>query len=378
MKNIWPGCLIIIVTLAVAVSCLEPYNPPVVAQNSNYLVVDAFLNTTDNSASVSLSRTIPLYSDEEVPRELNATVIIEDEAGLRFTLQQEENGLYTLSNIPVDEEQKYRVYIRTSDQQEYFSEFIEPKPTPAIDSVYWKGEKDGVQIYVDTHDDHAATGYYKWDYVETFEYNAQYGSILKVVNGDILYRSPEESIYTCWKTDKATDIHVTATAKLTSDVVSFFPLVFIETGSRKLTRTYSILVRQRAITEEEYNYWLQLRQTTQSLGGLFDPMPTQVTGNFYDGTNPTRPVLGYFSGGSIQEKRIFINFYDLPDHLQVILQSDCVIDSIPLAEIDNRKNFELLIGPYGEPFLLGYLTSIHRCIDCRSLGGITTKPDFWP
>ena len=371
------GISIALIVILTVVSCLEPYNPPVIASNSKYLVVDAFLNSDNGSVVVSLSRTLPLYSQEPIPRETNATVILEDEDGVRSSLPENGNGNYSLESSPVNTEKKYRIYIRTSGLEEFYSEYIAIKKTPVIDSIYWVPEKDGINIYIDTHDPSANTRYYKWDFTETWEYTSPYASILKLVDGQVLPRYQDEDIYKCWKTEPSSQIYLSSTVRLKEDFISHFPLSFLQKGSQKYSRKYSVLVKQKAITEEAYNYWLQLRQTTESLGGLFDAMPSEIRGNFYNGSDPENPVLGFFSGGTVQEKRIFISFYDIPDYLQFVPSSFCTMDTILLADLQNYGNETLLISSYGVPFPLGYTTASPDCIDCRLEGGTTVKPSFW-
>src|SRR5688572_8472428 len=106
-------------------------------------------------------------------------------------------------------------------------------------------------------------------------------------------------------------------------------------------------------------------------------MPTQVTGNIYNTTNPDQPALGFFSGGTIEEKRIFIGFYDLPEDLQLFPRTFCQVDSIPVDQIRSYSDKTLLISSYGERSIEGYTTAADICIDCRVQGGVTTKPAFW-
>lgn len=357
-------------------ACREPYDPPVVRQDANYLVVDAFLNA-QGPTTARLSRTLPLYSKSGPPPESGAVVTVESAFGLQYNLAEKRPGFYEISSIPVDPSMQYRLHIRTGDGMEYYSEFVDVKITPPIDSVFWRAEPDGLQLYVDTHDPVNQTRYYKWDFVETFEYNAPYSSAYMLIDGNVYARPPSQSIYTCWRTDSATSISVGTTAKLADDIVSDFPLVYIEKKSLKISRKYSILVQQIALTEEGYDYWRQLEQTTEKLGGLFDPLPAQVTGNYYNFTNPAVPALGFFSAGTVEEERIYVRFHELPGHLRDLALNFCVQDSIANEDLKYYGNGTLLITSYGTPTILGYVTSTHACIDCRLQGGTTTKPDFW-
>jgi len=364
--------------LIIVGGCVEPYDPPVKNEDVRFLVVDAFLNSRDGSITANLFRTFPLYSTEPPPPELKASVMLEDDQGFSASLTETGNGAYNLNGLSVDLGKKYRLHIRTSDKEEYLSAFVAITTTPAIDSVFWLPGNDGVRVYVNTHDVTGKTRYYKWDNTETYEYTSSYSSALKLVKGEAVPRYENDYIYRCWRTIPSTNIHVGSSVKLQEDAIRNAQLAFLKKGSIKLSYRYSALVRQQAITEEAYNYWLQLEQTTESLGGLFDPMPTQITGNIYNTTNPDQPALGFFSGGTIEEKRIFIGFYDLPEDLQLFPRIFCEVDSIPVAQIRSYSDNTLLINSYGTFAIEGYTTADNICIDCRVQGGITTKPAFWP
>jgi hypothetical protein len=159
------------------------------------------------------------------------------------------------------------------------------------------------------------------------------------------------------------------------NTISYAKLKTIEAGSIKLSQTYSLLVRQYSLSEEAYNHWTNLKQTTENVGGLFDSMPTQVSGNIFNQNSSGPIVIGFFSAGSYEEKRIFVNFYDLPISLQRY-STNCRTDSMPIFDVIRSSDATLLIVPYGSP-PAGYLRSTNECIDCRLQGGTTTKPSFW-
>jgi hypothetical protein len=378
MKLIRFCCRFSFIILLIAAGCIEPYNPPVVQQDTHYLVADAYLNSDNGVITVILSRTQPLYSTDPPPPELKAVVTLEDEQGTVYAVPEQGKGQYTGNGLSISTSKKYRVHIRTSGKEDFFSQYISVKTSPEVDDVFWLPERDGIFIYVDTHDPSGNSRYYKWTYSETWEYTSTYPSGLKIKEGgEVVTRGSDETIYTCWRTMQSTGIFVGTSSRLQDDVIRQYPLIFLPRGSIKLSRKYSVNVQQKAITEEAYNYWLQLEQTTEKLGGLFDPMPSQITGNFYNATDPTQPALGFFSGGSVREKRMFVSFGDLPNHLQLYPRTDCVMDTIPVNEIVNYGPGTLLISSFGDPFPVGYLTSSNACIDCRSFGGTTVKPLFW-
>jgi len=362
--------------LAVLFSCIEPYNPPAITELVDLLVVDGFINTSDSSATVRLTKASALSEEGGAIPEINASVFIEDEIGNSFDLTEKEEGNYFISKGLFASSRKYRVVIATRSNKNYFSDFIDLKTTPPIDSINWRPsfQDRGIDIFVNTHDDEDKTRYYQWTFDETWEYTAKYPSAFRVSNGVVL--PLEESIYRCWISKPSTEIHIASNNQLTEDIIKDFRLVFIPIPSQKVMQKYSILVKQRALTKEAYDFYTQLKKSTESLGGLFDPMPSQVLGNIH-AENPDEPVLGYFGGGEVREKRKFIQFSDLPIDLREYLLIGCPIDSIPLARISVQSDV-VLINSYGSPGIIGYTTSPYKnCMDCRDDGGQLVRPDFW-
>jgi hypothetical protein len=142
-----------------------------------------------------------------------------------------------------------------------------------------------------------------------------------------------------------------------------------------------MLVKQQALTEEAYNYWLSLQKTTEDLGGLFDPLPTELEGNIFCTSDPSETVIGYFSGSSVEEKRIFLTIRDLPDEVKKYNRPSCQIDTILVEDLRGAATGTLLISSiYNETYtkVIAYTTAQDMCIDCRVFGGgVLTKPDFW-
>ena len=287
------------------------------------------------------------------------------------------SGVYEGVAIPTDANTKYQLSIQISAGEQYQSELVPVKVSPKIDSVFWLPYSDGIRLYVNTHDPANSTRYYRWETTETYEYHSAYGSGLKIVKGQIEPRPTSEQINQCWRTIPPTDIQIASSIASTDDMISNFELKYIEKGSIKVSKTYSLLLRQYAVTEQAFDYWRELEQSTENLGSLFDPMPSQITGNISNISNPQNVALGYFSAGTYEEKRIYVNFYDLPKDLRTY-GTICAIDTILAADMQGLSDNSLLIGSYGDPRVIGYLTARPECIDCRLHGGTTTKPSFWP
>ena len=356
--------------------CIEPYNPPAIDEVVDLLVVDGFINASNNSAYVHLSKATALDENSAGVAETNAAVVIEDDEGNSFILNENIPGGYTLLDGSFSFSKRYRVVIVTQSGKNYHSDFIELTRTPAIDSVSWKHgiQHHGIDILVNTHDDTNSIHYYQWTFEETWEYTSNYPTAFQIQNGVVI--PIEENLYHCWLSENSNEILVGSTVQLSADVIREFRLLSIPVPSLRLSNRYSILVKQRALSKDAYDFYTQLKKTTESLGGLFDPMPAQVLGNLHS-DNANEPVLGYFSGGEIAEKRIFIRFTDLPPDLLELPRYSCPVDSIPVAEVKNTSNI-ILINSYGSPGIVGYTTALDRnCMDCRDEGGTILRPDFW-
>lgn len=371
------GKYIFIGLLGVAISCIEPYNPPPITETVDILVVDGFLNSADSSAVVKLSKATALTDSDGPPPERNAFVRVEDETGNLFLLGESGNGIYSLEKMNLNPSLKYRLVITTSNDEEYISDFIELKISPAIDSITWgkSTQNESLAIYVNTHDASNNTKYYQWTFEETWEYTAGYFSSFEIKGGAVVPQ--DEDMYRCWISLPSTEIHVGTSVELREDVIRNFQLLSIPVGSPKLFRKFSLEVQQRALTKDAYDFWLQLKKTTESLGGLFDPLPSQVIGNLRSLEDTSQPVLGYFSGGYVSKKRIFIGITDLPVELRKITPPYCPVDTIAVDLVSTYPDMNI-IGPYGYPFVEGYLSSAYsNCLDCRDEGGSTVRPDFW-
>lgn len=360
-------------------SCVDPYTPAVISAPPTYLVVDGAINL-NGITTVHLSQTRSLSAGATAPVEAKATVAIQDEAGARYPLTEQAAGTYTSAALALGTNHHYQLRLRLASGREYASDLVAAKLAPAIDDVTWAAEPNGVQIYVNSHDATSATRYYRWSYQETWQFHSAYQSDLEFVGGQIKRRS--ENIYQCWRTENSTAISLSTTAQLSQDVVSQFPLTLLPHTSGKLYSMYSILVQQYGLTPEEFAYWEKLRKNTESLGTLFDPLPSQLSGNVHSLDTPSELVLGYVGAGSTTEKRIFISISQLPyNFIRPITgyETCSAPDTVLMKDLAVRFNNTgfLPINPVGNYPPRAYTGAPSSCVDCRQRG-TNIKPSFWP
>jgi hypothetical protein len=365
--------------------CLDPYNSND-AQDYSYLVVDGFANSADGSSALKLTRTKSISSKDDVSVVTNAQVTLEDESGLIYNFTENEDGEYILEDAVLDKSKKYKLKINSVNNSAYQSDFVSVTETPPIDSITWKQLDTNIEIYANTHDEQMKSHYYRWKYVETWSYTSPFKSLATYNDHTktIELRAAEDDIYNCYKTYHSSDIIIFSTRKLQYDEVKQLRLVTFSISSLKLQKLYSIEVEQYALSEEAYNYWRQLKMSTENLGSIFDPQPSQVIGNIHCVSNPSETVLGFFSIGTTTKKRIFIHARTEVDYPRGTRPFDqnyaaCKEDTLFLGEIPLYLGNDLLTSPvYVGHTVVGYSTSTPLCVDCRVAGGINIKPAFWP
>ncbi len=382
MKN-WKFLLFIII---ISVGCKKPYNPKVINAPSSYLVVEGVINTNDVT-TIKLSRTVNLNSAVTTNPVNDATISVESDAGSSYGLTSSVAGTYTLSGTTLDNTRKYRIRIKTEDNKEYLSDFVQTMVTPPIDSIGFNLTGKGIQIYVNTHDPKNNTHYYRFDYSETWKFHSKYNSAF-ISNGvGILYRTPDQDIYTCFTGNTSSTILLGSSAKLKQDVIYQNPVIAIESTSEKIEIKYSILVDEYALTADAYKFWGNLKKNTEQLGSIFDAEPSEISGNIHNTANATEPVIGYISAGTVSSKRVFISNTQLPQSWYPTYPYSCELDSAWFhAPHTGENQVQDILVPFlalpvsaffnGGPGPAGYLYSDSQCVDC-TIRGTKQQPAFW-
>lgn len=362
--------LFLAVLLGIA-ACIDPFNPPEIELSERFLVYDGYIQANGQDTSwVTLSRTQNVHDPSVPAKEGGAVVSVENEQGEVYTFQAAaaSPGTYYLPPAVFDVSQDHRLSLKLADGKTYLSEWQPFRVSPPIDSIsYEVNGRDGIQIYVHTHDPAMQTRFYKWTFDETWEYSSPLISSLEMIDTVPVERT--QDISRCWSSIVATNINVFTTAALSQDVVRYQPVTYVPAATNKLLREYSILVRQQALTREAYDYWTELARNNETNGSIFDPFPSGLSGNIKSAEGAGERVFGFFSGGVTQSQRVFIreNLGRSPTCYEV--------DTLSLKEL--RESYNLLIS-YELPDMPGnYVVAPPYCLDCRVQGGTTRKPDFW-
>jgi hypothetical protein len=371
----------LIFLLLAVLGCREAYEPPAIKASNHFLVVDGVINTMpDSKTTIQLSRTRNLADTFLTNPESGASVAIEAKSGAVYQLQEQRGSVYEADHLTLNQSDLYRLRIRTGNGSEYLSDFVEVKQTPPIDSITWKQVGD-VSFYASTHDPANKARYYRWDYVETWQYRSALLSFYGLgVNKDSIYfKDVNTQTSNCWQTTTSTEILLASSVRLSEDVIDHVPIAIIQKNAEKMNIRYSMLLRQYALTAEAYNYWDILRKNTQTLGTLFDAQPGQLKSNLHNVADAAEPVIGFVSACSVQEKRIFVDHLELNGWETPPPVIICDVQTIGQDPV-NPLHWTYPDTSYGPWYFVspsGIMIAKNACLDCRRRGGTNQKPSFW-
>ena len=371
-------------------SCKEIYDPHIEAKTTGLLVVEGFINSGPGPTTIHLSRSSSL-EDNTLKPEFSAQVNVEGDDGSSFTLFGNGNGEYTNAQLTLNNGANYRLHLRTMDGREYVSDYTPVKYTPPIDSITWQGENDGLRLYANARDLQNGTKYYQWKYEETWEIHSAYHTSLIYIRDTIrtnaviglAWRLPDHnadtSLYKCWNTVNSSSITLGSTEKLTSDIV-YLPVQYIEPHSEKLSVLYSINLRQYAISKDNYLFLQKMKKNTEQLGTIFDPQPSEISGNIHCLADPGEVVIGFIEVTQEQVKRIFISKSQVPGWnydpgcVETIIDNN--LDSIAKHGSDLYPTLPSGLDPFGG-IAKFHATPDKNCMNC-TFRGVSQKPAFWP
>jgi len=362
-------------------SCIEPYNPDI-NDYLDLLVVDASITNDQGPYTVKLSRTSDI-NKPEVINEPDAVVIISDDNGNSETLKQKSAGVYQTSESGIQGiiGRKYKLYIKTKDNQEYETAYTELSSPLEIDSLYGifdiqqTGESflnhEGYQFYIKTHTISDKTSYLFWEPIETYEYQAEFPieEYYDVRKREFKpYPNPYE-FFTCYQTLAIKDILYLKINGVNNNITH--PLFFASAdANKKLSIKYSLQVNQYNVNEENYNYRKNLKNILSQGNTLYNIQPFQISGNIKNITNTKEPVLGYFTVAGVTHKRIFVlpiqtsNYYDW-----------CIPNSRRYGNIIAYGSKSTEYATRDQNGVMGTIGG--SCIDCRLKGGTQQRPEYW-
>lgn len=376
----------IIITLT---TCVEPYN----IKDTNYekvLVVSGSISNNEGPYFVSLSHTYPLDGTGSTLIR-NAALSVKDGLGNYHDFVESDSGLYvsppSLRGIVGEE---YQLIIETEGKQ-YESETTTLKVSPEIDRIHHiytdrlsEGGTDpvtGIQFFVDTSIDSDTPAFFRYEWEDTYRIDAPYPSLWDFNFDDSTYILRDVAVGRCFSSGKSADILLANTAESSVNKVADFPIRFISEERQALRTRYSILVRQFAIDEANYNFYRQIKKSNENGGSLNAEQIGTIIGNISSLDDPSEIVLGYFEVAGMTEKRAFFNPNDFDDNFRT---PSFLFNCIPPDFIEAPQDTVAFLLTVSSTRRIVDVNSVTQaatmtdrsCSDC-SWYASTIEPDFW-
>ena len=377
-------------TLLTTVSCISEFNANLPSNDVQILFVDGTI-TANSDMTFYLSKSFSI-NDINIPPEslnTNAKIFIIGSNGYQsppaINLGR---GTYIIPSIgELDDNVEYGIRIEYEGDA-YQSTLSKPLHTPEIDSVSWtQPEKAGEVFFrVSTHDDTGQAHFFIWNYTEDWEITASYytTAFYNSITNEHYTINPAPHYY-CWKNRLSNTFLIGSTESLGENRIINKQLYHHRHDDDRFSLLYSVVVYQKAITKNAFEYYHNKIVINDEMGGLFTPQPSELTGNITCITNPSKKVMGYIEPvKNITQKRIFVQAENIlgprPFNCKIMTSSD-VATYLANNEIDYNQFIASGFRPALELDIMTGMPlewSTASCTDCVLNGGSKKKPDFWP
>lgn len=383
-RRIYIG-LLIAAGILVFGTCTEPFEMES-TEYEDILIINASITAESKYHEIYVARSFA--SGEEQKLISGAEVQVMADNGDSFQFEQITPGTYrsTIPFAPIPGMQ-YQLNLKDENGESYISAKVRLTEPTTVDQISAKrilneqGE-DGVQISVDGTAAAANSGYFRYEYVETYKiesfYNPQKELVVVSESPPVLeLRDKEREERVCYVTQESNSILIAETNNLSENRVVDMQLHFIERKDRRIAIRYSILVKQYALTSSSYEFYRTLKSLSSSSNLFSQAQPGLIVGNIENTGSGNAKVIGLFETVSVASKRIFFNFDEVITDNGIRYLGDCEqtkyhISDSELFERVQSGNY-LLSGV--DPLDIVSI-ALKNCVDC-TLEGSNMVPEFW-
>ncbi|EAZ81240.1 DUF4249 domain-containing protein [Algoriphagus machipongonensis] len=374
------------VLLIVLGSCREPYNAEIEPSDLKVLVVEGYLDTEGIPSIMSLSYTRNITQEDGfTPIYPSANVFLESEGGQQYPLTALGQGNFEFA-YDIPENELYRLRILMDDGVSYTSDPIKPIITPEIIDVGYERNEQGVEVYLTTKGDENADDFL-WTYEETYAFRPRiptayrYDPDLRTV----VLANDENRTDLCYREELSSDLILETSSRFEDQFVFRQSIKQIPTGDERITVKYSILISQKALDQRASEFWEVMRKNTDDLGSIFSPLPSNIGGNFKNDQDPSAPVVGYLSLGTVRQQRLFIEVRDVIPWPKAPVDDyfGCLVEPDTVFIEDYESAFNSGFYTPAVPIFcdtcfdpIGFQKAEVRCTDC-TLRGSNVAPDYW-
>lgn len=393
MKQLLTHIMAMVAAAVCIVSCVYPFNPEMPDGQAGIIVIEGDILIGEMSpVIVTYSGSIDKFMSNPDP--VIATVWVEDSRGSVYgTDHQDDKGVQYVDMTDADPSCEYRLHVvDLSTSKEYVSRFERCCKAPVIDSLSYIPDEERNRLNIALSMHAKDESYFRWTYVEDWEYRSYYRAQLKYIppeinyvwgrpnhygNGQVVDFKYPENTYYCWNHAESDEIMIFSTEKQTDD--RFVDLEFhpISRYDLRISYIYHIEVNLEPLSRDAYQYWANIKQNSDYNGSLFAPTPSEMMGNIKCVQNESEQVLGFINVAQRAQNKLYVyngeaRFYKDPDaHIPETFQP-AGSEWFDLYNNGFLPYYTEMPGAYTSAYW-----SEARCLDCRLLGGNKNRPDWW-
>lgn len=278
------------------------------------LVVDGFVsdNLADYTLKLSLSSVIGIGNDNILDPVPGASVKLVDNRGGEFPYVEQESGEYKLEGFAAQRLTEYMIDVVLPDGRHFQSRPSELRSSSTIEDISYEVSEQSfrnnigdiitenvIAVKIETDLSQAASPpFLRWRVEGEYQLQEGYPGALNLRRCYI-----KENL-------DLNDIRIFDATALNGSTL--FDQVIVETNFNfRFADQFCFHISQYSISEEEYEYWSNIKEIIDISGSLFDPPPGTVVGNMVNVDNPNDIAVGYFSVSSAYFTRQFINSNEL-------------------------------------------------------------------
>jgi hypothetical protein len=306
--------ILILLSLVLLIACQEVYNPDDIDAGLKIPVIEGYLHDGPGPYRVELSWAAAFY-DRSYTAITDALVTISDNYGNTEILTETGNGRYysDKNGIRGTAGRIYTLHVELPDGSIYESSPVLMQPPKKIDTIYAEiGEKEftsrnsygelsiykegGLYVYADMNSKTGDRLFFRF-----------YSRVVSQSQYTIYYPAPlaPVDVY-CWYTWSLNDmVNVKSTVPFKYEQViekhnlGFLPYRYNsawqdDTTSPVHPRGWIVTTTAYSITEDAYEYYNSVITQLNAKERIFDPVPSQITGNIHCINDTGKLVLGLF------------------------------------------------------------------------------------
>ncbi len=326
-------------------ACIDELNIDT-EEKRNILVVEGIITSEYGPHKISLSKSAKYGSilDDDIKRELNATLWLRNEIGDQVFLTEGSSGnYYTPEDFKAKVGSEYTLSITLANGERYISSKEKVIPVPVIDSliVVWEKQPSlsdiqfgsGMEVYSKWKDPEDEQNFYMWKTSGVYKINTRPDLH---VGRDFFgnpFSDPKDCCSECYVYETLGGLSIFKD-NLTNGNEITQKVAYLEDDGGRFMERYLVILEQRSLTKSAFRFFDLLNNQLSIQGNIFDPPPAQIGTNIINLDKPDEEVIGYFAASDVSRDSVFIDNEQILERQPTrVINDDCRVLSNSTTDI---------------------------------------------